>query len=38
MSERGLVIGEGNGIGFSSTENKLILENLKKAVDTGERV
>ena len=40
MSERGLVIGEGNGIGFSSTENKLILENVKRILLTkrGERV
>lgn len=40
MSERGLVISEGNGISFASTENKLILENVKRILLTkrGERV
>jgi phage baseplate assembly protein W len=40
MSERGLVIGEGKGISFSSTEDKLILENVKRILLTkrGERV
>jgi len=40
MSERGLVVGEGNGIKFSSTENKLILENVRRILLTkrGERV
>jgi phage baseplate assembly protein W len=40
MSERGLVIGEGTGVTFSSTEDKLILENVKRILLTkrGERV
>jgi phage baseplate assembly protein W len=40
MNERGLVVGEGNGIKFSSTENKLILENVRRILLTkrGERV
>ena len=40
MSERGLVINEGKGISFSSTEDKLILENVRRILLTkrGERV
>lgn len=40
MNERGLVVGEGNGINFSSTEDKLILENVRRILLTkrGERV
>lgn len=40
MNERGLVVGEGNGIKFSSTEDKLILENVRRILLTkrGERV